>query len=124
MNKYFPDMCRFIAHTLGEPDDHLTQLAYIGCWMKYDTPCICYQDDVILIVAATNSLAVHAVRKENNNPVLGSDPNGQVYRWHGEAGYLYNHLFHLFQQAHDKIKKDLDRHNENVKRWNEKKGCT
>lgn len=114
-------MCRFIAHTLGESNENLTTLAYIGCWMRHGTPCVCYQDDQISIVAAINSRAIHAVRKENNNPVLGTDPDGKVYRWHGEAGYLYNHLFHLFQQASDKVKGELDSYNENVKKWNEKK---
>ncbi len=117
----FPNLCRFIAHTIGEPNRELALKAYVGCWMPYDTPCLCYVDDQIEIVAATNSLAVHAVRKENNNPVLAVDETGKTFRFHGEIHYIYEHLHLLLERASASVRMDLDKYIENRRKWDEKR---
>lgn len=112
----FPSICRFIAHNIGSEDRELAARAYIGCWMPYDSPCICFQSNQLSIVAATDSLAVHLVKKDNNNPVLGVDVKGKVYRWHGEIYELQQHLLELLQFINGAIFAQVEKFQENRKR--------
>lgn len=51
-----------------------------------------YQDDVIRITLNTENNEIEIERKENNNPVVATDKNGRVFRFHGEWIHLKNHV--------------------------------
>ncbi len=68
------------------------RLAKISGTIPFEEETKAYVDTMILIVASTKSKALHIKRLENSNPVVMRSPEGEVYRWHGEAVHLFDHV--------------------------------
>lgn len=108
MTDQFEHICRFIARMQGEENERQTLSAKCsGCIRTTD--CDVFEDDKIVIVAARTSLNLQVEIKEGvtdsglSNPVLYVDEFGRRYRWHGEAGYVFDHLRKLLYSLTDSV---------------------
>ena len=90
--KQYAQICQFIGRMRGAKEGHHCLIAQIGCHVKDADTCIAYEDDLLIIVCDTKSLAFVCWRKENHNPVLSADEEGVLIRAHGEVKYLHEQL--------------------------------
>jgi len=71
------------------------QRAHIGCWIPGREKATAYQDDQILIVRSLDSKAMVVEKVENQNPVVGRNREGEIFRYHGEWQDLEEHVRRL-----------------------------
>lgn len=88
--------CRWIAEALGE-------VGKAGLSSSVTSPALRYEDKILTIEASVENRALliegHGEKMGGllklRNPVVYIDQRGYMYRWHGEARYLFDHARHL-----------------------------
>ncbi len=113
--KHIVFACRLIACVLGKEES-----PYTGSWLR-DDKCFNYEDDDIAISAALDSLELYALIKKNNNPFLGVDKKGEIYRWHGEVNKVYAHIIDLFDKSAHLLRNDYFKFEGMAAKWKEEK---
>lgn len=88
---YFIQMCWDVVQARGQRDRNAVLQAQIG-WGIDPTESLWYEDNIIQIVAEGDSQRILVIKKDNNNPIVCTDEQGKVLRWHGEAALIRRHL--------------------------------
>lgn len=70
-------------------------MGHVGGWIPPQETATAYADDVVVIVRSLDSKAMVITKRENNNPVVGRDGKGDVYRFHGEWRDIEAHVMGL-----------------------------
>lgn len=70
-------------------------MGHVGGWIPPQETATAYADDVVVIVRSLDSKAMVVTKQKNNNPVVGRDGKGDVYRFHGEWRDIEAHVMGL-----------------------------
>jgi hypothetical protein len=84
----FVELCRAILRIKGSETN--SSLNFYSSY-KGSSKLLKYEDDVIIIVGGESDLSLSITRKENRNPVVYVQADGDVFRSHGEQSHLFQH---------------------------------
>jgi hypothetical protein len=88
----FLSECWTIVRGLGKEDEKTAARARVA-WGVDTAGATCYRDKLIEIVAeAEPSKRILVTKLDTRNPVIATDKDGRVSRWHGEAYRVAAHV--------------------------------
>lgn len=86
------EKARFIARTLGVFVEDEERMERCACHIKESKSTSVFRNEALKIMVGNDTLEMSITRRENNNPVVVSNAEGFVYRYHGEFTHLVDEI--------------------------------
>jgi hypothetical protein len=90
------EKARYIGRVYGVKDERTLQMERCACQIKDSTDVKVFQTPAMIIVVGTDTLEMSITRRENDNPVVVSRADGEVFRYHGEFRHLWDEINECF----------------------------